>query len=613
MKTKLKLIALCCLLSAFCLSSHAQGTAFTYQGQLQNNGSPANGSYDLTFAVFTDSNGVNQVGSTLTNTATGITNGLFTVVLDFGQGIFTGTPLWLQIGAETNGASSFTTLTPLQQLTPAPYAIYAPSAGSAATANGVAAGAVTGAGIAGNSVVKSLNNLQDAVTLSPGANVTITPSGNTLTIASAGGGGGGGWSLTGNSGTTPGANYLGTSDNQPLEVHVNGLRALRLEPDISGRRAPNVIGGSPFNFVASGVQGATIGGGGGFAGPPYTNIVTGEFGTVGGGVANTANTYATVSGGLNNMASGENATVGGGINNTASGAGAFVGGGGIDGTLTSANIASGGAATVAGGILNEANGKWATVPGGYENIAQGKASFAAGQLATANDNNSFIWGDGTRAATSQGTNTFTVLATGGAYFYTTASGVDVVIDNSGDLDFGTTTRQMINLYSTSYGIGVQANDEYFRTAGQFYWYLNGSHNNANGNSGGGSTLMSLSASGLYVNTTFVSASDRNLKENFQPINPEQVLERVSALPISKWNYKLDAGTEHLGPMAQDFYAAFNIGPDDKHIAVIDEGGVALAAIQGLNQKLNEKDAEIQDLKQSVADLKKLVQSLAEKK
>src|ERR1039458_4995522 len=58
----------------------AQGTAFTYQGRLQNNGSPASGTYNLTFAVFTDSNGVNQVGSTLTNTATGITNGLFTVV-----------------------------------------------------------------------------------------------------------------------------------------------------------------------------------------------------------------------------------------------------------------------------------------------------------------------------------------------------------------------------------------------------------------------------------------------------------------------------------------------------------------------------------------------------
>jgi hypothetical protein len=67
-------------------------------------------------------------------------------------------------------------------------------------------------------------------------------------------------------------------------------------------------------------------------------------------------------------------------------------------------------------------------------------------------------------------------------------------------------------------------------------------------------------------------------------------------------------------MAQDFQAAFGLdGADDKHISVVDEGGVALAAIQGLNEKLNEKDAEIQTLKQSVDDLKKMVQSLAEKK
>jgi hypothetical protein len=70
-------------------------------------------------------------------------------------------------------------------------------------------------------------------------------------------------------------------------------------------------------------------------------------------------------------------------------------------------------------------------------------------------------------------------------------------------------------------------------------------------------------------------------------------------------------------MAQDFYAAFRIGRDDKHITTVDEGGVALAAIQGLNQKLEqqskEKDTEIQTLKQSVAELKQLVQSLAERK
>jgi hypothetical protein len=66
-------------------------------------------------------------------------------------------------------------------------------------------------------------------------------------------------------------------------------------------------------------------------------------------------------------------------------------------------------------------------------------------------------------------------------------------------------------------------------------------------------------------------------------------------------------------MAQDFYAAFNVGMDDKHISLVDEEGVALAAIQGLNRKLNEKDAEIQDLKQSIAELKQMVQTLAEKK
>jgi predicted RNase H-like nuclease (RuvC/YqgF family) len=65
-------------------------------------------------------------------------------------------------------------------------------------------------------------------------------------------------------------------------------------------------------------------------------------------------------------------------------------------------------------------------------------------------------------------------------------------------------------------------------------------------------------------------------------------------------------------MAQDFKAAFQVGETDKGITTVDESGVALAAIQGLNQKLNEKDAQIQDLKQSLADLKKMVQLLAEK-
>jgi hypothetical protein len=92
------------------------------------------------------------------------------------------------------------------------------------------------------------------------------------------------------------------------------------------------------------------------------------------------------------------------------------------------------------------------------------------------------------------------------------------------------------------------------------------------------------------------------------------LAKVTALPIAKWNFKQDPGTKHLGPVAQDFYAAFNVGSDDKHIATVDEGGVALAAIQGLNQKLEDtlkaKDAEIEQLKRSVAELREVVGQLA---
>src|SRR5437667_3500184 len=90
----------------------AQGTAFSYQGRLSDNGSPANGNYDLTFALFSVSSGVGQLGNTITNSPTGVTNGLFTVTLDFGAGVFTGPARWLEIGARTNGNGSLTTLSP---------------------------------------------------------------------------------------------------------------------------------------------------------------------------------------------------------------------------------------------------------------------------------------------------------------------------------------------------------------------------------------------------------------------------------------------------------------------------------------------------------------------
>ncbi len=107
-------------------------------------------------------------------------------------------------------------------------------------------------------------------------------------------------------------------------------------------------------------------------------------------------------------------------------------------------------------------------------------------------------------------------------------------------------------------------------------------------------------------------SDRNLKDNFAPVDSQEVLAKVASLPITSWNYKDDSGTRHLGPMAQDFHGAFGIGTDDKTITFLDEGGVALAAIQGLNQKLTDKDAKFQALEKEISELKTLIQTLAPK-
>ena len=116
------------------------------------------------------------------------------------------------------------------------------------------------------------------------------------------------------------------------------------------------------------------------------------------------------------------------------------------------------------------------------------------------------------------------------------------------------------------------------------------------------------AEGGAPTVTHVAVSDRNAKKNFKPVDTVAVLEKLAAIPVKRWNYKWekDSDVPHLGPMAQDFKGAFYPGRDDKTISMLEFDGVALAALQGLNRKLNEKDAEIQALKQSVAELKQLV-------
>lgn len=148
------------------LSSFAQGTAFTYQGSLNDGGHPANGSYDLTFTLYDSTNQTgNIVGQPITNFATPLSNGLFTAPLDFG-GVFDGTARWLQIGVRTNSASNFIALTPRQPVAPVPYAIFAGSASNLV-------GTLSAANLASVSalVASSSNGLYSAIESWTGTNL----------------------------------------------------------------------------------------------------------------------------------------------------------------------------------------------------------------------------------------------------------------------------------------------------------------------------------------------------------------------------------------------------------------------------------------------------------
>jgi hypothetical protein len=264
--------------------------------------------------------------------------------------------------------------------------------------------------------------------------------------------------------------------------------------------------------------------------------------------------------------------------------------------------------------------EFAVIPGGRENAALGSHGFAAGRRAKANHSGAFVWADSQDADfASTTTNQFNVRAAGGVR----------LSDDTPALNFGSSVRQMLNLYGTHFGIGVQDYRLYFRAGGSgadgFAWFTGGQHTNTTGNAGpGGSKLMELTAGGLTVNGTFVSASDRAVKRDFQPVDTREVLEKVAALPVARWRYTNDVAAIHLGPVAQDFHAAFGLGRDDRHIATVDADGVALAAIQGLNQKvesenaslkaaLRSRDGEIETLKQGLAELRKALTELANQK
>jgi Chaperone of endosialidase len=588
--TKLLAVLFCLLTSALCPQAFSQGTAFTYQGLLTDQGAPANGTNDLTFTLFPASSGGLAIGTSNVVDNLVTSNGLFTVTLDFGSSPFSGSDRWLQIAARPGASTGpYTNLSPRQKITPAPYAIFASGASNATTFSGL----LPSTGLSGTygsplTFSNAANNIRGTFT-GNGANVS-----NVNAVALNGLTASAFWQLDGNN-VTP-SDVLGSTNNQALQLVVNGFNALRLEPN--SMASPNIVGGNG-NGISAGVYAAVIGGG--FANNIDTNadqsIIAGgafnhlwpgafcsailgggnnsistnaafcfvsggsfnqiepncQYSSIGGGQQNDIRTsYATIAGGYQNanVLNTQYSFIGGGRNNT-NNAGTCVLVGGEANTIQ----ALADRAFIGGGLQNVVSGANGVVLGGFANNA-GSQSFAAGRRAKATDSGSFVWGDSTDAdVTSGGANSVTFRAVGGYRLFSSSD-------------------------TTPPSPGV-------------------------------SLVAGASAWGTI--------SDRNAKKNFAVVDEREVLEKLAAIPVQHWNYRweTDDAVPNLGPTAQDFKGAFYPGRDDKTISTLEFDGVELAAIQGLNQKLNsmnttlreelkQKETEIAELKHRLEALEKIV-------
>jgi hypothetical protein len=358
-----------------------------------------------------------------------------------------------------------------------------------------------------------------------------------------------------------------------------------------------------FNFNSG--FAATIAGG-------HGNQATGEWSSMGGGGFNVApSRSSTVSGGEYNNASGPRGTIGGGAYNVAAGYGSTIGGGGYNGTNTfSGNRASGTASTIGGGYGNiiSGDGQYGTIAGGQQNQISATAGTNLG-IGTIGGgyNNKVTLGGATIAGGNSNTASGFDSTVSGGINNTASGGASMVAGGSNNLAQGNTSFAAgYRAKSYNHGCFTWADSNDFdygctldnaftaRATGGVYFVtgINGS--------GGTTAGVTVPAGG----NAWSALSDRNAKANFAAVDTRALVEKLAQIPISTWNYKTqDAAIRHIGPMAQDFAAAFGVGEDDKHISTIDADGVSLAAIQGLYQIVQEKDQRIDQLESEIAQLK----------
>ncbi len=345
------------------------------------------------------------------------------------------------------------------------------------------------------------------------------------------------------------------------------------------------------NNVALGIYSVVSRGGGA---PADANSAPGKYSAIGGGLRNTASGFAAiVGGGFGNTASGIEAIVGGGRNNTASAEKATVSGG-------HNNAASDFWATVGGGLTNTASNLWATVGGGSENTASqehstisgGKANIASGQYSS-------VGGGSNNTASGKYSNIGGGKENTASGDYSVAIGSVAKAQHDGSIVIAANS---LGLDSDSIASGG-AEQMVLRADGGIYL------TNVSETAPYVPTKILNTVGGAYLSgngTTWTNASDKNQKENFTDIDSEKLLEKISELPISRWNYKEeDESVTHIGPVAQDFYALFGVGSDDISISTIDPAGIALAAIKALYKKSKRVDI----LEQNNNELNKRLEKL----
>jgi len=583
-------LALLTCLSAFnsqFSTAFAQGTAFSYQGRLNSSGSPANGSYDFRFKLYSDPLGNTQVGASYLTNAIPVTAGLFITTIDFGAGIFTGSNYWLEVDVKTNNAGSYTVLSPLQVVTPTPYAIMA---NTASNLLGTLPVAQLSAGTANISISGNATTATTANNFSGSLSGDVTGTQGATTVASVGGQSAA--NVAGGASAANAATSAATANTIVKRDASGNFSASTVTANLAGNATTatsattattaNNFSGSLSGDV-TGTQGATAVANVG--GQTAANVASGAIAANAATSANTANTIVKRDG------SGNFTSTSITLNGIT-----------LNGNLYLPSIWS-------GATIFYAGDKTLLIIDGHPNFFAGPS---AGNLTMSGGPNMGVGYQALFNNTSGGGNT----ANGYRALYSNTSGGNNTANGGMALYSNTEGSENIALGDYAGFSNTEGSENI--ALGNFAGYDIAGNNNIDIGNWGDSTDNNIIRIGTSQTATYLAGtvyangvaltSDRNAKENFTAVNAREVLAKVASLPVTEWNYRTDnKEVQHIGPMAQDFQAAFGLaGMDDKHISVLDEGGVALAAIQGLNLKLNEKDAEIQDLQ---ARLEKLEQVL----